>query len=121
MGLFKKKETPAPAAPVQQKPKVHDEYDVVVVNLSEKMLRVELEEGNGYALYGEIKHDGEDRIRIVSRGIIIAEVTKRSKAFGELEPLIGRTLNDVSLEAKTGEYGVYYRTRLRFRYTVVEA
>lgn len=120
MGLFKKKETPAPEPAAPATPKIHDEFDKVRVNLSDKMLRVELTGDDGFVKYGSVDLK-DDRILIVSSGrILIAEVTKRSKAFAELEPFAGRGAEDISIEAKTGDYGPYYLVRMKFRHTVID-
>lgn len=115
MGLFgKKKEQEKP----QEEPKIYDQWHSVRVNLTEKMLRVELEENTATAGYTRVKAT-DDRIRLVSDGIIIAEIGKRSKAYKELEPHIGTTADKIWIEAKTGEYGEYYYVSLKFKETVV--
>ena len=84
------------------------------------MLRVELDTDSGYVKYGAIELK-DDRIRILSNGkILIAEVTQRSKTFKELEPYVGRSAESIQIEAKTGDYGLYYQVRMKFPYTVVE-
>ena len=109
MGLFgKKKEKEKP----QEEPTIREEYENVYVNITEKMLRVELEEDRGFARYINIKENG-DRIQIISDGIIIAEIGKRGKAYKEIEPFVGYGAESVVIEAKTGEYGDYYRLRMK--------
>lgn len=116
MGLFSKKEAqPAPA-----KSNIREEFDKVRVNLSDKMLRVELTGDAGSVRYGTVKVE-DDRVRIVSNGgILIAEISQRSKVFKELEPYAGRGAEDIQIEAKTGDYGLYYQARMKFRYTVID-
>lgn len=116
MGLFgKKKEEEKP-----QEPTIREVYKNVYVNITEKMLRVELEEDRGFARYINIK-EKDDRIRIVSDGIIIAEIGKRGKAYKEIEPYVGYGAENVVIEAKTGEYGDYYTLRLKIHTeTIVE-
>lgn len=115
MGLFKKKEEPKQ----QKQADVHTEWNSVWVNLTDKMLRVELEGDKGTAGYTYVKAK-DDRIQLVSRGIIFAEIGKRGKAYKELEPYIGTGAEEMEIEAKTGDYGDYYRVRLKFKSTVIE-
>ena len=114
MGLFGKKEKPE-----QPQQKTYTKWDSVWVNLTDKMLRVELEGDTASAGYTYIRGK-EDRIQLVSRGVIFADVGKRGKAYKELEPYIGTAADEVEIEAKTGEYGDYYRLHLKFKSTVVE-
>ena len=117
MGLFGKKKEQEPPKP-QEELNFRTEWEKVKVNITDKMLRVELEGDIASAGYTSIKEDN-DRIRIVSNGIIIAEVGKRGKAYKELEPYIGMGAEKIEIEAKTGEYGDYYRLKLVFKSTVV--
>ena len=115
MGLFgKKKEQEKP----QEEPTISTESNTVYVNITEKMLRVELEKDHGFARYVQIK-EREDRIQIISDGIIIAEIGKRGKAYKELEPYIGFGAEHVAIDAKTGEYGDYYRLKLKFSSAII--
>lgn len=118
MGLFgKKKEQQKP----QEEPSIREVYENVYVNITEKMLRVELEKDRGFARYINIK-EKEDRIQIISDGIIIAEIGKRGKAYKEIEPYVGKGAENVAIEAKTGEYGDYFRLRLKIHTgTIVES
>ena len=116
MGLFdkaKKAMQPEPAS--TQEPGIENstEEDVVWINLTENMTRVELDGDKAYVDYAEIKENG-DKIRIASRGIVIAEIGKRGKAYKEIEPYVGRTAEAMSMTLKTGDYGDYYRARLKF-------
>ena len=114
MGLFGKGSKTQPQQPIAEPVIEHqEEVKEVTANITDKMLRVELEDGEGYAKYPELKMDGE-RIRIVSHGIIIAEVGKRGKAYKELEPYVGKSAESVRIRLKNGDYGDYYNIRLRF-------
>lgn len=117
MGLFGKKKEPEPQKP-QEELNFHTEWEKVTVNLTDKMLRVELEGDTASAGHTSIT-ESNDRIRIVSDGIIIAEVGKRGKAYKELEPYIGKGAERIEIEARTGEYGEYYRLKLLFKSTIV--
>lgn len=117
MGLFGKKAAEPAPAPT---PIVKEKFEKVRVNLSDKMLRVELSGDSGYVKHGSIQRE-DDRLRVLSSGgIIIAEVTPKSKVFGELEPYVGRTAEAIEIKAKTGDYGPYYQVSLKFGVTVVE-
>ena len=121
MGLFSKKGTASePKAPdnVQnQKWNTREEEETVWVNLSDKMLRIEMVDE--YArLKDVVISDEGDRIRLAHQGILIAEVTKRGKAYKELEPYVGKMAVSMTVSAKEGDYGPYYRMRLEFKNTV---
>ena len=121
MGLFgKKKGVPEPlTTPKMPTSNIRTRWDTVWVSLTDKMLRVEIEGDTASAGYTAIKQNG-DRIRLTSRGVIIAEIGKRGKAYKELEPYIGHGAEEMEIEARTGEYGVYYRVGLKFKSTVIE-
>ena len=97
---------------------ISKEYETVCVNVTDKMLRVELVEDHAFVSFADISEDG-GRIRITSRGILVAEITKRSKAYSELESRIGDSAESVEIVAKDGDYGTYYRIRMKFPFTVV--
>ena len=118
MGLLDKvKKKPAEAEIPE--PEVREEFETVNVNVTDKMLRVELSDDSGYVKYGTVER-GEDHIRIVSNGgIIIAEIGKRGKAYKELDPYAGRSVESITIKAKTGDYGDYYRVSMKFKSMVV--
>ena len=126
MGLFGKKKDGAPvqeavntATTIGQPPQYDisekEEEEKVWVNLTDKMVRVELVGDEARLQNVEVK-DADDRIRIVYQGILIAEVTKRGKAFKELEPYTGKMADSLWMSAKEGDYGLYYRTLLVFKH-----
>lgn len=117
MGLFKKTPQPEPQRE-QPKPEIHTEVTSVAVNLTDKMMKVELEDGKAFLDRAEVK-GMDDRIRITSRGIVVAEITKRSKAYAELEPRVGQSSKDMAIEAKEGDYGAYFRVKLKFESTKI--
>lgn len=106
MGLFKKK-----AAAEPREPEIREVYKDIYVNLTDKMMRVELVGDHAYMNYGEISQEG-NMIQISSRGILIAMVSKKGKAYADLEPHIGDKVEHVAIDEKTGDYGVYYRVKL---------
>ncbi len=106
MGLFKKKASPEP-----REPEIKEVYKDIYVNLTDKMMRVELVDDHAYIQYGEISQDGST-IQLSSRGILIAMITKKSKVYAELEPYIGNRVEYIAIDEKNGDYGVYYRVKL---------
>lgn len=118
MGIFNKKKGDEPKIEAVQEPKVETEEKIVFVNLSDKMVKVELDGDHAYLKWCDIKEE-DGRLRIVSNGIVIAEVTTRSKAFKELEPYKGKSMDSIAIDAKQGDYGVYYRVRLKYETTLV--
>ena len=113
MSLFKKSNetpaaAPAPSATVIKAP------ETATVNLTDKMLRVEMLDDEATIKYGEIDQNG-DNIRIISGSrILVAEIGKRSKAYSELEGRIGKRFQYISIKAKQGDYGVYYQAKIKF-------
>lgn len=121
MGLFSKKEVNKQPEVVQEQPKarVRYEYDTTWVNLTDKMMRVELVDEKVKLEPVLIRAD-DNHIRLICHGILIAEVGKRGKAYQELEPLVGRVADIMEIESRDGDYGVYYRVGLKFKKTVIE-
>ena len=119
MSIFSKKQASepqrAPEIGVKAEPVVSQEYKTFNFNLTDKMLRVEIEGDDAFIRFGDITSDG-DHIKIVSSGrVLIAEVGKRGKAYKELEPLVGKQFESVVIKPKTGEYGDYYRVTIKFK------
>lgn len=111
MGIFDKIKAPAP----KEEPIIEQcaKQEFIETSLTDKMLRVDLDGDKAYIRHPEIKENG-DNIRIVSDGIIIAEIGRRGKARKELEPHIGRRAESATVRAKSGDYGDYYRLQLKF-------
>lgn len=119
MGIFSKKQAtepiPAPEIGAKAESAVSQEYKTFSFNLTDKMIRVEIDGDDAFVGFGEVKSDG-DRFKIVSSGrILIAEVGKRGKAYKELEPLAGKQFESVVIKPKTGEYGDYYRVTVKVK------
>ena len=119
MGIFNKKQatelSPAPEIGAKTEPAVSQEYKTFNFNLTDKMIRVEIDGDDAFIRYGDITSDG-DHIKIVSSGrVLIAEVGKRGKAYKELEPLVGKQFESVVIKPKTGEYGDYYRVTVKVK------
>ena len=120
MGLFSKKSEPQPQPqePAKTEPTFVRETETVTLNVTEKGLRVELVGDNAYIGYAEIRQ-ADDKIQIVSQGrILIAEISKKTKAYSEIEPKVGKSCDSVTIDAKTGDYGPYYRVKLVFSTSV---
>lgn len=111
MGLFKKK---APETPPEQetKPEVKEIYRTVAVDLTEKMLQVELTRAEAYLEPCELQLNG-DLLQITHGGILIATIVKRSKAYTELLPHVGKYIQWMTIRAASGSYGSFYKVRLR--------
>ena len=118
MGLFSKKPEPQPQAPVKSEPVIERPIETMYLNIPEKGVRVELVEESASFRYVSIKQ-AEDRILLISSGILLAEVSKKTKAYSEIEPKVGHSALDAIIEAKNGDYGPYYRIRLKFADTVI--
>lgn len=119
MGLFGKKPEPKPQEPAKTTPDIQREVENICINVPEKGVRVELYESTASVRYATIKQ-AEDKILIVSSGnIIIAEISKRTKCYSEIEPKVGHSCENVTIEAKEGDYGPYYRVKLKFADTVI--
>ena len=118
MGLFSKKPEPQPQPqpqePVKSEPKFVRKIETVTLNITEKGMRVELVEDKAWVRYPEIRL-ADDRIQIISQGkILIAEISKKSKAYSEIEPRVGQSCDEVLIELKNGDYGPYYRVIAKF-------
>ena len=120
MSLFKKSneiskevQSPAPAA------KVERVAETVMLNLTDKMLRVELVEDEACIKFGRVEQNG-DNIRLISgSGVLVAEIGKRSKAYAELERKIGKGMQWLVIKPKQGDYGVYYQVKIKFENSTV--
>lgn len=118
MSLFKKTpessnaaQTPATAPIINKIP------DSITVNLTDKMIHVEMVGEESYIKYGRVEKNG-DNIRLISGSeILIAEIGKRSKAYTELEEKVGKRMQWIVLKAKQGDYGLYYQAKIRFEDT----
>lgn len=118
MGLFSKKPEAKPQTPAKPEPTIERPVETIYLNVPEKGVRVELVADSACMKYATIQQSG-DMIQIVCSGILLAEISKKTKAYSEIEPKIGHSCSDVVIEAKTGDYGPYYRVRLRFSDTVI--
>ena len=131
-GLKKKASDPVPEATVEPvgKPdldtvmvkwhwpeKDSNEETVVIadyVNLTEKNVKVEVPEEEGLYVKGVYLWEEDGLIRGLNGDDVIFEVTKRSKAYRELEQYLRHRAKSVTLYKRTGDYGPYYRTLIKF-------
>ena len=118
MGLFSKKPEPQPQTAAKSELVIERPIETIYLNIPEKGVRVQLVDNAASFKYTAIRQ-AEDRILLVSCGILLAEVTKKTKAYSEIEPKVDHSALDAVIEAKNGDYGPYYRIRLRFADTVI--
>ena len=110
MGLFdglKKKAVPEPE--VEATPK-----EIVWVNISKSAIRTDItdDEEGSYFKGCHLWQEG-NKIRAFQEGTLLFEVTDKSKAYKELEPLVGEQLERITIRKKDGDYGVYYFVSLK--------
>lgn len=120
MGLFGKKPEPQqqPQEPEKKEPRFVRQVETITLNIPEKGVRVELVEDTAHIGYCEIRQV-EDKIQIITQGkILIAEISKKTKAYSEIEPKVGLSCDSVQIDAKTGDYGPYYHVKVRFATSV---
>ena len=104
MALFGKKKEP--------ESDIREVFEDVEVNLTDKMVMVELIEESACLRPVEIR-EVDGMIRLTSCGILVAMIGKRGKSYGELKPYVGMNAEFIVLRSKTGDYGVYFSARLR--------
>lgn len=107
MGLFRKKE---PEKPVE--PKYQEIFNTFGVNITDKMLQVELVDTSASLERCELKQNG-DMIQLIHCGIILATIGKKGKAYADLQPYIGKRIDSVKIRLKKGDYGDYYALILK--------
>ena len=84
------------------------------VNLTEKNMRVDVPEDNGLFIKGVYLWEEDGTVRALDGDDVIFEVTKRSKAYKELEDYFRHRAANITIYKRTGEYGIYYRANLKF-------
>lgn len=89
------------------------------VNLTPKMVKVPVtnREDDGELFKGGYIWEEENLIQVKQGDRILFEVTPRSKVYDELKPLARKKLQYVVIEERDGDYGKYYRARLRYETT----
>lgn len=111
MGLFDKLKKESKEEPVEVS-RYKQEW-VNVTSASYKDAGAIREDGSAY--YSGVRISENDGKIVGSQGkTVIFEVTKRSKAYKEIEPFKGRIAHDVVLYETNGDYGKYYKMRIRF-------
>ena len=110
MGLFdslKKKAAPEVETAPEQK-------EILWVNISRSAMRTDIADGDDGSYFKgcHLWQEG-NKIRAFQEGTLLFEVTDKSKAYKELEPLVGKQLERITIRKKTGDYGVYYFVSLK--------
>lgn len=104
MALFGKKK--------EAEPDTREVFEDVEVNLTDKMVMVELVEDSACLKPVEIR-EVDGMIRLTSCGILVAMIGKRGKAYEELKPYVGKNAEFIAIRAKAGDYGPYFSAKLR--------
>ena len=84
------------------------------VNLTEKNVKVEVPDENGLYVKGAYLWEEDGKVRALDGDDVIFEVTKRSKAYRELEDYFRHRTANITIYKRTGDYGDYYRANLKF-------
>lgn len=130
MGLFdafkKKKETTVPDVVVINNTEyVEDERFknryFSEINLTEKNVKVEFDEDEKLFKGTCYLQSMNGNIQACVEGKLIFEVSKRSKAYKELEPFIDRNVWYIVLTKKHGDYGLWYRALIKHQLSKEEA
>lgn len=101
MGLFSKKQTEPAPEPKRM---------IYFANIPAKACRTEIsDDENGTYFKGCHLWAEDNKLRAFQGDTVLFEVTNRSKAYGELEHLIGKQLTHITMTKKESDYGVYYR------------
>ena len=94
----------------------------VTTNLSEKSVKIDVPDGEeGTLVKGVYLWEDENEIRGMKGDDVIFVVNKRSKAFGELAKVVRKKSDYIVLKKCTGDYGPYYRLRVKTEVTREEA
>lgn len=132
MGLFKKrKQRPnvvqVPQGVVNQYPtQSKEEVDAILaeyskrtqirvnVNLTEKNVKVPLDQDGRIFVKGLYLWEEEGLIKGLNGDKVIFEITKRSKAYNELLPHARKKTKHCEITQRDGAYGKYYYAKLVF-------
>lgn len=121
MGLFDKfkKAMTEPIGAARKEPEREPEpkalYNATTtVNIPERSVKIEVPDDNeGATIDGVYFWEGEGVMRGLKGDEVIFEVTKRSKAFDDLQKLARKKVKSVTLLKCSGDYGPYYRLKIR--------
>lgn len=115
LNLFKKKEEPKELDPNMLL------NHSTTANLSEKAVKIDVtDDEEGTVVEGVYLWEEEGLIRGLVGNKVIFEVTKRSKAYEEIKPWARKKAESIVLQKRQGDYGTYYRLRLRRKITLAE-
>lgn len=98
-------------------PESEDEETVewsIGVNLTEKAVKAIVPEETGLNLKDVDLKEEDGHIIAEKNGRVVFDVTKRSKAYKELEEVTGHRAKSMYIYGREGDYGLYYRTKLYF-------
>lgn len=98
-------------------PESEDEETVewsIGVNLTEKAVKTIVPEETGLNLKDVDLKEEDGHIIAEKNGRVLFDVTKRSKAYKELEEVTGHRAKSVYIYGQQGDYGLYYRAKLYF-------
>lgn len=84
------------------------------VNLTEKNVKVEVPGEEGLYIKGAYLWEEDGTVRALDGDDVIFEVTKRSKAYKELENYFRHRAANITIYERTGDYGKFYRANLKF-------
>lgn len=118
--LGRKKPEPEQPKPVSTKEE-QEEFDIATrLNIPRHSVKVMIfnqHEGLGQRFDDCYLWKGEDLVRLMQGDTILFELTPKCKAYKEIQPIIGKKLRFATIEEKQGEYGIYYKTILRYKVT----
>ncbi len=121
IGEARKKEEPAEKPAWEPKPT--DLLNVTTTaNISEKSVKIEVPDDNdGVTIESVYFWEDEGVIRGLKGDEVIFEVTKRSNAFDDLRKFARKKVKSVILIKCDGDYGTYYRLKVKWEITREEA
>ena len=120
MGLFRRKSKDP--EPVKVETEVEEalevkfiEYDETWVTVTAKNLKTTAFDGDRAYFSGGYIWEDEKLIKVRVGDEVLFEMTPRSKDFKTLQEIARRKAHDVTIYRREGEYGTYYRARVRFK------
>jgi len=106
--------------PVVEDERFKDRY-FQEVNLTEKNVKIEFDEDEKLIKGTCYLQSVDGKIQMYETADLIFEVTKRSKAYKELEPFVNQNVWYVVLKKQQGDYGLYYRATIKHKLSKTEA
>ena len=84
------------------------------VNMTDKNVKVDVPDDEGLYVSGVYLWEEDGMVRGLKGDEVIFEVTKRSKAYKELEPYFKHKSAGTTIYKRHGDYGDYYRVLVKF-------